>query len=185
MLCFLDWSFLLFKSYKISIMLRSGDWAGQESCGIWFRVLYSIVDLVQWSGALSSWKIQPHPGKYCATTGQRLSSKISRYLFALLYPSTDATVPGPNHEMHPHIMTWNFGRGFCETRSDRQPSPAFLHTYTLSSLPNIILLSSEKNDFYPIIFDRPSPLFHTPREPLFSITSFFLVTLRLKPLSCK
>ena len=36
MLFFLACSFLFIKSHKFSIILRSGDWAGQVSDGIWF-----------------------------------------------------------------------------------------------------------------------------------------------------
>lgn len=86
-------------------------------------------------------------------------------------------------------MIWNFSRWFCETRFGWQPSPAFFHTYTFFIVANHYLTLSEKNDFSPIIFNRPSPLSPTPREPLFLFTSFiinfFLVTLRSKPFSCK
>lgn len=78
-------------------------------------------------------------------------------------------------------MTWNFGRGFCQTSSGRQPSPAFLHTYTFSSLLIIILLSSEKNDFFSQLFSRDYfRFFPTPREPFFFHSLFLSPTFSWK-----
>lgn len=105
-----------------------------------------------------------------AKTGQRLPSEISWYPFALIFPSTDAALPGPNQEMHPHIITLNFDRGFCETRSGYQPSPAFLQTYMYTfflSWPIIILLSSEKISFINYFQQTISALPDTTRAGFF------------------
>lgn len=99
-------------------------------------------------------------------SGQGLSSTISLYLFALIFPSTDATVPDPNHEIAtPYQYT---ERGLCETYPR---SLAFFHTFTFI-FANIIILSLEKIIFFPIIFNRPFPLFTTQRQPILSIHFF-------------
>ena len=99
MFCFLAWDFLFIKSH--SIILRSGDWAGQVSDWIWFWGFEddSRFCTVDWSIIILK-KIPPW-GKCWAITGQRLSSKMFWYLIALIFQLTAITAPGPNQEMHP------------------------------------------------------------------------------------
>ena len=75
------------------IMFVSGDRAGQVNVFILFFNRYSMTERALWTGALSSWKIQLFSGKCRAITGHKLSSSMSIYLLAFIFPSTKSIVP--------------------------------------------------------------------------------------------
>ena len=111
MLFFLAWRFFL--KWKAINFLWCGDLViGQAKWMIGYGFGFC-----KWQSILYVGLEHYHLEKYTPlrkmfwTTGHTWSSRISWYLIALIFLFNSVTVPGPNKDIHPHIITSNFGRG--------------------------------------------------------------------------
>ncbi len=82
------WTLIFSYFHRFSIGFKSGDWLGHSSSFTFFLWNQLRVSLDVCLGSLSRWNVHPHFIFIILVDGSRFLSRISRYIFPFILPST-------------------------------------------------------------------------------------------------
>jgi hypothetical protein len=91
-------------SYRCSVGLRSGLWAGQSISGALLSTNHSLTDLALWQGALSCWYRQLSSVNWSSNIYSTQRVKMSLYPSVFRFPCSISRGPSPFHEKRPHTL---------------------------------------------------------------------------------